>query len=570
MIPSTANPDSCRLARDLLAEGRQVRLKANGDSMRPCIRDGDIITLGPAKAARLKRGHVIAFENAAGTLTIHRLAAIRAEAAGLVFVTHGDANGKSDPPFGANRVAGRVLEVRRNNHRVRVNSPVCGWLAACRRMALAVRRRAQLRGARFLGRSSRTLDLTTMPPRLPWLPPEARLLLLAAEPCPDARTAPRLGQAIGEGLHWDRFNTTAHAHGVHPLAARTLLASVASCIPAGEQQVLRAWLHRTLGRNLQLVQSLGEILELFQAAAIPVVCLKGPGLAVSAYGGLEARACNDLDLMVPPGQSASAAAALLAAGFARTLGHLTPAERAFFQPEAGHHQIFLRQRDHLMIELHSSLGHEDLGQASVGAPFWSRCDNLWVEGVSLPVLSPLETVLFQARHAAAHGWNVLRHLCDFQAVARRLSPNDWERVAAEARRTRQTTSLGVTTLLVQEYFGAAMPVPVAPLIGTSRRIQWLARQASRGLHANLRLGTCHAPSFALPCLRQPGIMPWLRGFHDLIRPSLRERDWVRLPRPLWPLYYLLKPVRVAVKYGRRGFHLLGAPAACRRWSRIPK
>ncbi|MEI7732973.1 MAG: nucleotidyltransferase family protein [Verrucomicrobiota bacterium] len=383
------------------------------------------------------------------------------------------------------------------------------------------------------------------------LPPEGRLLLLAAQAYPDAGAAARLARTISEGVDWDRFLTTAHAHGVHPLAARTLLACAANLVPAREQQVLRGWLHRTLARNLQLLRGLEAMLNLFQAAGIPVVCLKGPGLAITGYGGLDARASNDLDLLVPPGQLGQATATLLAAGFTRPYPHLTPEEADYFLLDFGYHQSFFRQRDRLTVELHWSLGHEDLGVAEVAESFWSRCHKAEAEGVSLPVMSPVETLLFQARHAAAHGWNVLRHLCDFHAAARRLAPDDWARVAAEARRTQQTAALGVSVLLVREYFGEAIPGPVGSLMGTDRHIHRLARLATRGLRDNLRRGTFHAPSFALPWLLQPGIVAWLRRLQSLSHPCIHERNWIRLPRPLWPLYYVLRPLRLAIKYGRR-------------------
>lgn len=143
MTPSLANPDFCRLASRLIAEGMNVRLKASGNSMQPWIRDGDMITLGPADPVRLKRGDVIAFETAAGTLTIHRLVAVRDGAVGLTFVAQGDARAASDPPFGVGRLVGRVIEVWRGGHRVRVNGPAYLWRAAFRRRVLAVWRRAR-------------------------------------------------------------------------------------------------------------------------------------------------------------------------------------------------------------------------------------------------------------------------------------------------------------------------------------------------------------------------------------------------------------------------------------------
>jgi len=143
MTPSLANPDFCRLARCLIAEGMNVRLKARGHSMQPWIRAGDLITVAPSDPAQLKRGDVIVFESAAGRLIIHRLVAVRAGEAGLTFVTRGDAGAANDPPFGVGRIVGRVIEVWRGGRRVRANGPAYLWRAAFRRRLMAVWRLAR-------------------------------------------------------------------------------------------------------------------------------------------------------------------------------------------------------------------------------------------------------------------------------------------------------------------------------------------------------------------------------------------------------------------------------------------
>ena len=402
--------------------------------------------------------------------------------------------------------------------------------------------------------------VTVPPPIHALLPLEARLLILSAQSRLDAASTARLRQTIEEGVVWARFFRIAHAHGVHPLVARTLLGCGADLMPSREQEVLRGWLHRTFGRNLQLIRGLGEILSSFKTTGIPAVCLKGPGLALRAYGGLEARACNDLDVIVPPGNLARASALLLDLGFERIFPHLTPEERAFFLRGFGHHETFLRQRDRLAVELHWSLGHEELGAASVSDLIWERCEQVGAEGVLLPVMPRVETVLYQARHAGQHWWNVLRHLCDFHETAQQLQPGDWETVVAEAKRSRHSAVLGVTALLVREYFGTAIPGPIERLFGLKgidRAVHWQAGLASRCLAANLREGAWQRPPVLLGGMRQPGLIAWVRQLAPLLvavsRPCIHERNWVWLPAPLWPLYYLIRPVRLGLKYGRRAF-----------------
>jgi signal peptidase I len=132
LIASLNNPAFCRLARSLIAEGKMVRCKAAGASMFPAIRDGDLVTLSPVDPERLKPGQVIAFETSSGTLTIHRLVVTRSHDGHLTFVTRGDARLGNDAPFGADRLVGQVVEVRRDGRQVAVAGPACLWLARLR------------------------------------------------------------------------------------------------------------------------------------------------------------------------------------------------------------------------------------------------------------------------------------------------------------------------------------------------------------------------------------------------------------------------------------------------------
>jgi len=361
--------------------------------------------------------------------------------------------------------------------------------------------------------------------------------------------AARLSEAVAAGVNWNWFLKTAYAHGVHPLAARNVLACEGNHLPPKVEGILRRWLQHTLARNLHLVRGLEEILADFEAAGICVVCLKGPALAASVFGGLEVRASNDLDLIVPREQVERASEVLQAAGFSKAFGNLTSEELRFFRPRFGLPFTFLRSWDRLQVELHWAF---ERYESPPDLAFWKRSQQVTVEGVSLPIMPPKDVVLFAARHAAVHGWNVLRHLCDFREAGRHLAPADWEAVASAARRTRQTAALAVTALLVRDYFGSAVPESIRMFSARGWRVPWLARRASRHLLENLRVGTARAASPTIAWVLQPGLTAFWHRLELAIRPCVLEREWVRLPRPLWPLYYLLRPVRLILKYGRSG------------------
>jgi len=129
LISTVDNPAFCRLARSLIADGKMVRCKAAGASMFPWIQDGDLVTLSPVDPRRLKPGQIIAFENACGSLTIHRLVATRSDVDLFTLVTRGDANSSNDTAFGTDRLIGQVVGLQRDGRQLRVEAPMCLWLA---------------------------------------------------------------------------------------------------------------------------------------------------------------------------------------------------------------------------------------------------------------------------------------------------------------------------------------------------------------------------------------------------------------------------------------------------------
>jgi hypothetical protein len=62
------------LAGEVLAAGRSLQFVACGGSMRPTVRDGDVVTVIPVgRPAALRRGAVVLYRRSDGTAALHRL-----------------------------------------------------------------------------------------------------------------------------------------------------------------------------------------------------------------------------------------------------------------------------------------------------------------------------------------------------------------------------------------------------------------------------------------------------------------------------------------------------------------
>ena len=133
---------------DLLRRGHSVRFRAKGSSMHPTIREGEAITVAPARPAAIRRGDVILYRSARGVIA-HRVAGVeRGPDGALVFIPRGDASQSRDDPVEEGAILGRVVTVERGGRALnpaacRARSSAVAWAVAAHLMQWLRARRSR-------------------------------------------------------------------------------------------------------------------------------------------------------------------------------------------------------------------------------------------------------------------------------------------------------------------------------------------------------------------------------------------------------------------------------------------
>ena len=109
------------LVREVLGKGGGLRFRARGTSMRPFIRDGDVVLVEPAVPSGLKRGEIVLCRRPWGSHTVHRLVRLQSSAEGLSLITKGDNAAFCDLPIPVTEMMGRVVEIERNGRCLRLD-----------------------------------------------------------------------------------------------------------------------------------------------------------------------------------------------------------------------------------------------------------------------------------------------------------------------------------------------------------------------------------------------------------------------------------------------------------------
>ena len=114
----------------LLAEGKTIRIKADGYSMYPCIKPGSLILIEPI---HLKgppvSGEIIAIVRENG-LVVHRLIKILSENGITSYIARGDSNAYADNPVKINKIAGRIVGAETTGENtvkadIKINTRLC-------------------------------------------------------------------------------------------------------------------------------------------------------------------------------------------------------------------------------------------------------------------------------------------------------------------------------------------------------------------------------------------------------------------------------------------------------------
>jgi hypothetical protein len=313
--------------------------------------------------------------------------------------------------------------------------------------------------------------------------------------------------------------------------------------------VLRERSRNITERAFHLARQLRVVVDALNASDIDVLPIKGPILAVTAYGDPARRGVSgDLDLVVRPRDFERAVACLLALGYVRHEGASDPEhEQEQWQREA---HFLPSALPAAMIELHTDLvGNLNTASVSVEDVFErSRRDTVF--GVPMRVLAMEDQLLYLCLHGARHLWSRLLWVCDVDAVIRRSPSIDWPAVMSRAAAIDATQRLALGLHLAHTVL--ATPLPSFPPLAASgrpleRALALVARRMSdtSAGRAVPSLGLLLASELAV----RETFAQRLRYLGKHLTPTPRDRAWVRLPRHLGWLHVILRPLRLLTRYG---------------------
>ena len=347
---------------------------------------------------------------------------------------------------------------------------------------------------------------------------------------------------------WTRLLVLAEEHGVTTLLNERLRDLTEDSVPPEVRQTLLERQRAQIFFSLLMVAELHLILDRFASLGIGALVVKGPVLAMRAYGDPGMRRYSDLDLLVRQKDMRRATELMTAAGYRPKVslrsidaGKL-PGQYLFFQPDS-----------RLLVELHNDFTLRYFPRPLPLEKFFSRQTPVRLDARDVPALSIEDELVLVCIHGAKHLWERLMWIADIAALVSRHTGIDWERAAESAQEVGAERMLHAGLLLAADLLEARLPEKISAMSRADaaagrlvkQSLQWLptAGHAPPGIleraafRMRMRGGWTSAPSYLLRLSLTPTEEDWTAGA-EAKRHSFLDT--------------LRRPFRLARKYGHGG------------------
>lgn len=370
-----------------------------------------------------------------------------------------------------------------------------------------------------------------------------------------ARMGSVAGGRVRGPINWNRFLRVTLHHGVLPLVHGHFEAAKWEGVPDDVRGRIVA-LHRgNRERNLFLAAELLRLQTLLERAGVRSAPFKGPDLAESVYGDLALRQFNDLDILIDRQDFTTARDLLQSLGYRPAFQLAGARERAYLKTQSD--LLFTRDDRNVPVELAWGVVPRYFGPH-----VFSSGD------LSLP---PEDYLLALCVHGTKHLWRRLIWACDVAQFVQKFGDGlDWDRAIDHGSLKGYRRALFLGLDLSRKLLDAPLPKGVADALDADRALPRLLQDATQSLIADPSAICSFLQKRLFQIRTKERRLDRLRYWTRLaLTPTPGDWRWVRLPDRTYPLYYVLRPIRLASRLLRETLKRFWLPGMRLRSGRPP-
>jgi hypothetical protein len=374
------------------------------------------------------------------------------------------------------------------------------------------------------------------------LRPSAEVALILAccrWPRSDERNA-AIRRAAAAPIDWQRFMAMTAKHRVDGFVHEGLLAGGIEA-PDDVRAALPERGRAIASRSLVLAATNLMLADMFDAAGIRALFIKGSSLELLAFGELGLKSAHDIDMLIDRADFMAASEVVGAAGWIRMVPPVNLRDD-LLDPFLDHCKdaIFVHEVNGIHLELHHRLGwHEALDQVGAGSP---RQEVELLPGKTVPTLANEDLFIYLAIHGASHQWGRLKWLTDVAGLLTRFTTDEIDALHAAACRRGAGQVTGQTLSLCHDLLGTALSPALRAELVADRRIPRFYAASLAALEETRTRGDSLADVFEGLKLEMQMRPDWRSRLKTLRRYLISQSDLTLLPLPrrLFFLYYLAR------------------------------
>ncbi|MGC2445839.1 hypothetical protein, partial [Candidatus Binatus sp.] len=149
-------------------------------------------------------------------------------------------------------------------------------------------------------------------------------------------------------------------------------------------------------------------------------------------------------------------------------------------------------------------------------------------------------------------WVQLGAICDVAETLRARPAIDLMAILDEATTLGSRRMFLTSMLLAHELAGAPRPDELVAVARNDRNVSAIARRVASGLFRGAGRAATPFDPWAVPIRSIEGTGAQIYYVvQRTLAPTMGDYELIPLPRPLFPLYWLIRPFRMAAQYGPR-------------------
>jgi putative nucleotidyltransferase-like protein len=355
-------------------------------------------------------------------------------------------------------------------------------------------------------------------------------------------------QTLAQGqIDWESLMAEASDHGLLPLLYSHLNTTCRDLVPNPILAKLKEKFVANSQCNLYLMRELIQFLDLLRANGIEALAFKGPVLAAVLYGDLSLRQAGDLDILIHKDDFFRVKGLLESAGY-RMEPQLSRSQQSSHL--RFHCEIQFVHRDEVsVVDLHWALTPRTFPFSLNPEGLFERSISLTLAGHSIPTFASEDLLVYLCMNGAKDNWNQLESVAVVAELLRVCDGLNWTACIERAGAWRGRNMFALGLMLAKDLFKCDIPADVLATLNGHEALRQTALTIERRLLGEARKRPTQMQRFRMNLQYMDRKRDAVVGLaRSIYVPTISDWQTVNLPGPLYPLYYLLRPVRLLGKH----------------------